>query len=63
MKDKRYEKLANNLLTFSVDIKRGDNLLVEILGEEAIPLAKEIIKKAEELGARPQFNIINYEIC
>ena len=37
MKDKRYEKLANNLLTFSVDIKRGDNLLVEILGEEAIP--------------------------
>lgn len=62
MKDKRYEKLANNLLTFSVDIKRGDNLLVEILGEEAIPLAKEIIKKAEELGARPQFNIINYEI-
>lgn len=25
-------------------------------------LAKEIIKKAEELGARPQFNIINYEL-
>ena len=62
MKDIRYEKLANNLLTFSIDIKKGNKILVEILGEEAIPLAKEIIKKAEELGANPQFNIINYEI-
>ena len=62
MKDLRYEKLANNLLTYSVDVKKGDNILIEILGEEAIPLAKELIKRAEELGAKPQFNIINYEI-
>lgn len=62
MKDIRYEKLANNLLTYSVDIQKGENILVEILGEEGIPLAKEIIKKAEELGARPYFNIINYEL-
>ena len=59
MKDLRYEKLANNLLTYSVDVKKGDNILIEILGEEAIPLAKELIKRAEELGAKPQFNIIN----
>lgn len=62
MKDIRYAKLANNLLTFSVDIKKGENLLVEVLGEESIPLAKEIIKRAEELGAKPYFNIINYEL-
>ncbi len=62
MKDLRYEKLANNLLTYSVNIQRGEHILIEILGEEGIPLAKEIIKKAEELGARPYFNIINYEI-
>lgn len=62
MKDIRYEKLANNLLTYSVNIKKDDNILIEILGEEAIPLAKELIKKAEKLGAKPQFNIINYEI-
>ena len=62
MKDIRYEKLANNLLTYSVNIQKGDNILIEILGEDAIPLAKELIKKAEELGAKPQFNIINYEI-
>ncbi len=62
MKDIRYEKLANNLLTHSVNIQKGEHILVEILGEEGIPLAKEIIKKAQELGAKPQFNIINYEI-
>lgn len=55
-------KVANNLLTYSVNIKKGEHILVEILGEEAIPLAKEIIKNAERLGARPYFNIVNYEI-
>ena len=58
----KYEKLANNLLTYSVNIKKGDNILIEILGEEDIPLAKELIKKAEQLGANPHFNIINYEV-
>lgn len=62
MKDIRYTELANNLLTFSVNIQKGENVLVEVLGEDAIPLAKEIIKRAEELGARPYFNIINYEL-
>ena len=62
MKDVRYEKLANNLLTYSVKIQKGEHLLIEVLGEEGIPLAKEIIKRAEELGARPHFNIINYEV-
>lgn len=62
MKDLRIEKLANNLLTYSVNIQKGDNILIEILGEDGIPLAKELIKRAEELGAKPQFNIVNYEM-
>ena len=60
MKDLRIEKLANNLLTYSVNIQKGDNILIEVLGEDGIPLAKELIKKAEDLGAKPYFNIINY---
>jgi len=47
MKDIRYEKLANNLLTYSVNIQKGEHILIEILGEEGIPLAKQIIKEAE----------------
>lgn len=62
MKDVRVEKLANNLLTYSVDIQKGDNILIEILGEDGIPLVKELIKKAEELGEKPYFNIIHYEV-
>lgn len=62
MRDSRIEQLANNILTYSVDIKKGDNLLIELLGEEGLPLAKEIMRKAEELGAKPYFNIINYEL-
>ena len=62
MKDLRIEKLANNLLTYSVNIKKDENILIEVLGEDGIPLAKEIIKRAEELGAKPYFNIINYEL-
>ena len=62
MKDLRIEKLANNLLTYSVNIQKGDNILIEVLGEDGIPLAKELIEKAEKLDAKPYFNIINYEM-
>ena len=62
MVDFRIEKLANNLLTYSVNIQKGDNILIEVLGEDGIDLAKELIKKAEKLGAKPYFNIINYEL-
>ena len=62
MNDIRIEKLANNLLTYSVNIQKGENILIELLGEDGIILAKELIKKAEELGANPYFNIINYEL-
>ena len=62
MQDIRYKKLANNLLTYSVNIQKEENILIEVFGEDGIPLAKEIIKKAEELGARPYFNMVNDEI-
>ena len=62
MKDERIEKLANNLLTYSVNLQKGENILIEVLGEEGMPLAKELVKKAEEIGAKPFFNIINYEV-
>ena len=62
MKDIRLEKLANKLLTYSIDIKKDENILIEILGEEGIPLGKELIRQAEIIGAKPYFNIINYEV-
>lgn len=62
MKDLRIEKLANNLLNHSIRLRKDENILIEILGEDGIPLAKELIKQAEEIGAKPYFNIIDYEL-
>lgn len=62
MQDLRIEKLAKNLLNYSVNLKKGENILIEILGEDGIPLGKELIKQAEEIGANPVFNIINYQL-
>ena len=62
MKDLRIEKLANNLLNHSLNLQKGEKILIEIIGMEAIPLGKELIKKAENIGALPFFNIIDYEI-
>ena len=62
MEDLRITQLANKLLTYSINIQQGENVLIEVLGEGGIPLAKELIKRTEELGAKPYFNIINYEI-
>ena len=62
MKDKRIEILANNLLKNSVKLQEHENILIEVLGEDSIPLAKELIKQAENMKANPYFNIVNYEI-
>ena len=62
MKDFRIEKLANNLLNHSINLQKGEKILIEIIGMEAIPLGKELIKQAENIGALPFFNIIDYEI-
>ena len=51
MKDKRIQKLANNLLNYSIYLKAKEHILIEIIGEEAIPLGKELIKQAEKMGA------------
>ncbi|MCL2860156.1 MAG: aminopeptidase [Oscillospiraceae bacterium] len=62
MRDIRIEKLAKSLLEHSIGIKENDNLLIEVLGEEAMPLAKALMKEASRLKAKPFFNIVNYPL-
>lgn len=59
MTDPRIEKLADNLINYSVSLKENENILIEIIGEEGIPLAKELFKKSYEKKANPFFNIID----
>ncbi len=62
MRDVRNQKLASNLLKHSINLQKGDKILIEIIGINAIPLGKELIKQAENMGALPFFNIVDYQI-
>lgn len=59
--DDRNKKLAHNLIYNSISLNKGDNLLIEVIGEDGIELANEIIKQAKEINAKTHLNIINYE--
>jgi len=53
MKDKRNEILARQLLDYSVRIKPGEVLYLEIKGKETLELGKQVIRLATEKGAVP----------
>ena len=62
MDKNKLEKLANQLLKYSLKIKEKENLLIEIYGEDGVDLAKEIINQANKLGVNTFTNIINYDL-
>ncbi|MGE5630214.1 MAG: aminopeptidase [Caulobacteraceae bacterium] len=61
MKDPRVEKLAKILLNYSVKLKAGENVLIEVYdsGED---LAAELIKEAYRLGGKPFLTLKNRKI-
>lgn len=56
----RNEKLAHNLIYNSISLRKNENILVEVIGEDGLALANEIIRQAKIIKANPQLNIINY---
>lgn len=60
--DERIKKLASNLLNHSVKLKKGEKILIEMIGTDCSDLAIELIKQSKELGATPLFNIIDYKV-
>lgn len=61
MKDLRLVKLAENLVNYSVSLKKGEHLLINCTVDEK-PLAKEIIRAANKIGAYPYINISDSEL-
>jgi aminopeptidase len=53
MRDERNEILAQMLLTYSVDLQRGERLMIEMRGQDTLELAREIIRQATQLGGVP----------
>lgn len=60
--ENKIEKLASNLLNYSVSLQKGEKILIEMLGTDCSDLACELIKQAKEIGAIPVFNIIDYKV-
>ncbi len=53
MKDERITKLAENLLNYSVELQKGENIYIEVEGNDSLPLLKELIKQATQIGGIP----------
>ncbi|MCP4567539.1 MAG: aminopeptidase [FCB group bacterium] len=53
MKDKRNEILAKSLINYSVELKKGETIMIEIKGKDTLELAKELIKETTRIGAVP----------
>ncbi len=52
MIDKRIKELAKNLVEYSVELKAGEKILIEVFGTEN-QLAKQLVKEAYKIGALP----------
>lgn len=61
MFDQRFEDLAKNLIHYSVELKPGEKILIEISGLE-IPLARALVKEAYRAGAQPFLSIVNHTL-
>ena len=59
--DNRNEKLAHNLIYNSISLRKNENVLVEVIGEDGLGLANEVVKQAKMINANPQLNVINYK--
>ncbi|RME26986.1 MAG: aminopeptidase [Candidatus Zixiibacteriota bacterium] len=53
MKDKRNDILARQLIDYSIELKPGEILYLEIKGKDTLELGKRIIRYATEKGAVP----------
>jgi len=53
--------LAKQLLNYSISIKENEKLLIELFGEDGLPLLEEIKRQAENLNVKVLTNIINFE--
>jgi len=57
--DPRTTKLADLLVNYSCGVKRGEKLLVQMSGFDALPLMEEILRIATRKGALVYYNILH----
>ncbi|MFM9413283.1 aminopeptidase [Peptococcus simiae] len=55
--DDRIKTLAKNLTGYSVNLQEGDNVLLDISGHDALPLAEALLEASYDLGANPYLQL------
>ena len=61
MKDPRIEKLADSLIKYSIVLKPGEKILIEVLGPD-IPLAQALVRYAYQAGGVPFVSTVNHTL-
>lgn len=60
--DLRVKELAKTIVSYSCNIKKGDKVTIDALGESSKPLIKELARNITELGAIPTIKITDPSI-
>ena len=55
--DPRIRQLAKNLTTYSVALQKNDNVLLDISGHDALPLAEALLEESYARGANPSLHL------
>lgn len=55
------QKFAENILSYSVELQPGENVMIQLIGLNGISLLRALVKRAREMGAHPFVNIVDAE--
>jgi len=55
-------KLAQNILSFSCNLQKDENVMIQLVGLNGIGLVRALVKVAREMGAHPFVNVEDTEI-
>jgi len=61
--DPRVTELARNLLDYSLKIKKGEVVYLDLIGGDTRPLGQELVRLAAERGAIPFWNAFDDELA
>lgn len=54
-------EFASKILTYSVELQPGENVMIQLIGLNGISLLRALVEKARALGAHPFVNIVDSE--
>lgn len=60
--DSRLMQLAENLVNYSIKLNKGENVLINCVGDTPKPLVKAIVKEVHKIGGNPFVDIVDPSI-